>query len=266
MLLGIVFAAHQAAASGNIVLNVSVNTSTLATSPGPYGLYFQLADNSENLAGNSNSLVVVDQFGFGGGDAGPGPAQSQGGATGDLRVPGAQIQFIDTAFINSFSQSFVPGTNLTFRVSLNANRLSPGPDAFSISVLGTNGMPIPTESRVDELIRADLDEKRPALKVYRSDLAHTVHDIPAPGVDILIVTNTPAFTLVPGIISATNSSFQMDFPGAKLADLFELQASTDLRNWTNLGRRAYFGTPIIFSDPGRTNYASRFYRVRFVNP
>ncbi len=258
------FVVGEMTTSAGIVLSVSLDTSSLAGSPGPYTLRFQLVDNTSTS--NAVNLVLIDQLDFGGGFAGPGAPQIEGGGSGNLLGVPARAQLVDSAFINAFSQRFQPGTNLSFRVSLTANCPVSGPDAFSLSILGTNGLRIPTESRVDEFVRIDLSDKKPALKVFRSDPTNVIYNIPAPAAGVLIITNSLRLALGAPMTSSTNGLFQMDFPGAKIGNVFELEASANLQNWTNLGLRAYVGLPIIFADPDKTNYPARFYRVRFLNP
>lgn len=249
----------------DIVMQASVDTSHLPPSDGPFRVYFQLVNTGTNTTGAVENSIIIDQFDLSGGNISPGNPTVYGGASGNLASPTGRIELLDSSFFNSFSQPFVPGAALSFTARTTAIASSRGPDAFSFSILGTNGLPIPTDSKVDVLIRMDLDENRPALKVFQSDLSNATFNIPQPTIHLTNESKPPQFKLAVTANPGTNGDLLLDFPKAKFADLFELEASVDLRTWTNLGPRAYVGQPLIFSDPDRTNYPIRFYRAKLLN-
>jgi hypothetical protein len=67
----------------------------------------------------------------------------------------------------------------------------------------------------------------------------------------------PLLNAVPGFV---NGTFGMSL-SASLGGQWELQASTDLVNWTALGTVTITNTPMPLIDSAATNFARRFYRA-----
>ena len=79
--------------------------------------------------------------------------------------------------------------------------------------------------------------------------------------------STEAEFIVPGVLvmcarGNANSPGVMEFPEAP-AQWYEVQASTDLANWTTIWQTAVAATNdwVQFTDPDAGAYASRFYRL-----
>ena len=123
-------------------LNFTVDTSLLGA--GNWALQFQMTNGS---AGAVNS-AVLSNFNFGGGSA-AGGATLQGGASGSLA---SGVTLNDTpAFLALFTESFTPGSTLTFNLTTTENFTANPPDFFGMAIL-SNGTPIPTSHLADQLI------------------------------------------------------------------------------------------------------------------
>jgi len=129
-----------------------VNTASLAgAAGGPFILDFQL-----NGVGPATNSVVLSNFSFIGGGA-TGSPDLFGGASGSL----ATSVTINSAggFFNDFSQTFTPGSLLTFDVFFPDVKVnSPTPDAFAFSILDSAFNPIHTTGLFDTLILVNLDK------------------------------------------------------------------------------------------------------------
>jgi hypothetical protein len=88
-----------------------------------------------------NTSLIVDLVDFGGGGTFGAPLYA-GGASGSL---GTSVVLTDTAFFNSFSQTFLAGSTLAFRLDVSTSSGGiPQPDGVQFSILGPNGLPFTT--------------------------------------------------------------------------------------------------------------------------
>jgi hypothetical protein len=124
------------------VLNISVTTGSLIAHPAaPFYIQFEFIDGSGT--GDGNNVVVVDNIDFGaGGSAGALFLPPAGDVTGDLSTG---VTLKDTQFVSMFTQSFDPGSVLSFRLSFtkNVDAGSP-PDGFTFYILDNSLNPLPT--------------------------------------------------------------------------------------------------------------------------
>lgn len=129
-----------------------INTASLASAAGgPFTLDFQLTG-----VGPATNTVVLSHFNFGGGGA-TGSPDLFGGASGTFAT-GITLNSAG-GFFNDFSQSFTPGSFLTFDVLFPAvNVNSPTPDAFAFSILDGSLFPIHTTGFADTLIFVNLSK------------------------------------------------------------------------------------------------------------
>src|SRR5947209_6545178 len=80
------------------------------------------------------------------GGAALGTAVLTGGVTGSLF---SGVSMLDSSFLNEFTQQFVPGMSLSFRVTSTTNVDTGGvPDEFSFAILDDTGVEIPTQGLV----------------------------------------------------------------------------------------------------------------------
>jgi len=150
---------------------ITVNTSQLVGHPaGPFSLAFQLTDGGGT--GNASNTVTVSRVQFGGGSASESPV-STGGASGSLA---ASVTLTDSAFVNYLYQPFVPGSQLTFVVSVTGN-LGSGqiPDRFSFSILDRTGAEIPTLAGedFDQILAVDINSSDPTFQIFAGDTSRT---------------------------------------------------------------------------------------------
>ena len=123
-----------------ILVDVRLNTTSLASSAaGPFQLDVQLNDGGDP----NNNTALFSNFTFGGG--GPlGVPTLTGGASGSLN---SSFMLADTNFLNEFRQSFNAGSALRFTLLLTTNVDPSGtPDQFSLAILDSNGVELPTGS------------------------------------------------------------------------------------------------------------------------
>jgi hypothetical protein len=127
---------------------ISLDTSSLAAMSGQtFTIDFQFIDGSI-FGGDANNSATIDQFDFGGGGPIPGTESLSGGASGSLT---STVRIVDSDFFNEFTQDFVPGNLLQFRVTLTDN-IGVGedptqggtPDQFSFALLD-NGAEISSD-------------------------------------------------------------------------------------------------------------------------
>ena len=104
---------------------VSLNTSTLGA--GTFYLDFQLNDGGGSLGDNT---VALTDFAFGGGSATGAPLIT-GNASGTV---GTGVTLTDSA-ITDFTQAFLPGTGLSFLMSLPTRQVDLPPDLFTLAIL-----------------------------------------------------------------------------------------------------------------------------------
>jgi hypothetical protein len=173
--LAALLAAAFSPARADTIFTVTLNTASLAGSPGssagPFDLAFQLTDGSG--LGDTNNTATLRNFQFGGGSAGACPANCVGfgGASGSAA---SSIVLTDTTFFNALVEGFTPGSTLSFLVDLTTNVDSGGtPDTFAFSLLDSSGFSIPTldSSGADSLLTVTLDSAKPAILAYGSDVS-----------------------------------------------------------------------------------------------
>ena len=157
------------------VYNVSLNTSALV-GQGTFNLDLQFNDGSGTADGN-NSLTL-NSFLFGGGSASGAPTLA-GGASGTV---GTSVSLTDSAFFNEFLQAFIAGSSLSFQLTLNSNLIDAGPtpDLFTLAILDSSFVGLPTLGPLGEFISITLDG-RPTIAVYGT-AANSPYAIGAPSV------------------------------------------------------------------------------------
>lgn len=197
-----------AAAFGNIIHFVSIDTSPLMISPsGPFSLDFQFIDGSG--IGDSNNSVTVDNFNFGTG-APVGVPFVFGSVIGDLSTG---IAFTDAEFFNAFNQTFTPGAVLGFTVTMTTNPESIDvPDQFSFAILDGNGFGSP-------MLIAEVGLGRPTMLAFASDAlsldAPTVNSVPEPSFGWLVGACCLALGLVARSRSAARKQLASGHAGTR---------------------------------------------------
>ncbi len=125
--------ANVGTANANVIYSVNLNTTQLAGAPGEIALAFQLNDGGG--IGDSNNVVMLSNFTFGGGSASSCPLNCLpiGDASGDANTA---ITLVDTYFFNSIAHRFTPGSNLSFLLEMSTYLdVSGTPDLFGFSIL-----------------------------------------------------------------------------------------------------------------------------------
>lgn len=156
-------------ASAATIYDVTFRTSALqAHAAAPFSLNVQLNDGEG--VGNANNTATLSDFDFGGGSP-SGSALLVGGASGDFT---GSVSISDTAFLNSFTQQFVAGIVLRFRLNLTTNLNSgPVPDQFSVAILDNTGFEIPTQGLAatgsDVFLLVDIGSDTSAVQTFASD-------------------------------------------------------------------------------------------------
>ena len=158
---------NASVAQGGVVYDISMNTEPLiGHAAGPFSLEFQLNDGS--ATGDGNNTANLTGFLFEGGTAVGSPTLT-GGVSGNLT---SGITLTDSGFFNQFIQSFMPGSSLSFRLSLSTNVDSGGtPDQFSFAILDKTGAELPTlaPSFFDVLAYIDIDSTDPSIRTFGTD-------------------------------------------------------------------------------------------------
>jgi hypothetical protein len=138
---------------------------TLTTAPligaaaGPFSLDFQ-------LNGGNGNTATLSGFTFGAGGAASGTPTLTGGATGDLS---SSVTLTETGFLNEFTQTFTPGSQLTFQLDLTTKTSSMGfPDEFAFAILDHTGADLPTTGPFDVFTDV-LITPSPTVSTYGSD-------------------------------------------------------------------------------------------------
>lgn len=156
-----VAAVLSTAASANVIVDVSLDTSSLAGNSGsPFVLDLQLNDGSGTS--DANNTAVVTQLSFGTGSA-VGVPQVGGGATASAGT----VTLADSGFVNFFDQSFTPGSKLSFDLNLTTNvDAGPTPDEFSMSLFDAAGNMIPTTGLLSAFLVIDIDSNAPTIQTF----------------------------------------------------------------------------------------------------
>jgi len=160
------FAMFSRTAQGDVIYNVSLDTSPLiGNAAGPFSLDFQFTDGSG--INDGNNTVTLSNFDFGAG-GGTGLPTTAGTVSGDLT---SGFTLTDSDFLNEFTQTFTPGATLDFTIDLTTNVDAGGvpPDEFTFAILDNTGAEIPTLGLFDTLLLADIDSSNPTLFAYASD-------------------------------------------------------------------------------------------------
>src|SRR6478735_3779712 len=140
--------ALAAAAQAHVV---KLDTSSLIGA-GTFYVDFQLNDG--NGVGDGNNSAYITNINLGGGSI-AGPASAWGGVWGDL---GTGIALSDTEAFNEFFQAFLPGTFLSFELSLTNNFNGPVPDMFGFAILDESLFNLPTYAPgSDQLLTVELN-------------------------------------------------------------------------------------------------------------
>jgi hypothetical protein len=162
-LLGLACLARPATAS--LVYRVSLDTSGLVGHPaGPFAIDFQLLDGAGT--GDASTTVVVSDFQFGGG-APVGTPALFGDAAGSLA---GRVALTDSAFLNTFTQAFQPGSRLGFQVEIAGGSRDPlTPDGFSFAILDATGAELPTLGPFDAFLTIDLGLGGASESAFASD-------------------------------------------------------------------------------------------------
>jgi hypothetical protein len=151
--------------SAATVYDVRVSTAPLiGHTAGPFSLELQFND-GEGL-GDANNTAVLSNVSFELGQP-TGLPSVVGGVTGDL---GSSVTMTDSSFFNQFIQSFNPGGTLSFRLSLSTNTDAGGvPDEFSLAILDSSGVEIPTLGPANALLIIDINSPVPAISTFPTD-------------------------------------------------------------------------------------------------
>lgn len=138
----------------NSLYFVSVDTSTLPSSQGPYQLYLNLLDG--NGTGDANNTVTLDTFVCTG--------ISLSGC------PSGVYSLTDSSFSTVTTFGFTAGGGVAFRVALTGNLDALAPDSFQLSILDGSVNPLPTTdpSGSDAVLFAQFDQSSPILLGYGS--------------------------------------------------------------------------------------------------
>jgi hypothetical protein len=169
-LLALLGAAALAAAAGASTL-ITLDTSGLAA--GTYYIDFQLND-GDGTNPNTNTALIT-HIDLGGGTI-DGPAFAYGGVSGDLS---SSVALTDTDWVNEFFQAFIPGTFVSFQLSLSNNWNGVVPDIFGFAILDSNLMNLETYSLgSDQLLVVEQNGAGLGFQTYAS----VDGSLPAPGV------------------------------------------------------------------------------------
>jgi len=255
-LLWLAIASSAKVADAQLLYRVTINTDSLRTSGETFGLFFQMVNLDRATNGPGQNRVSVRRIDFHGGLPGSADPMLTGGASGDLRGSPREISIRDQEFLNEFSQTFHPGSSLTFEVYVTTSRgfstsnyVNLGPDSLSFDIFSTSGDPIPTVGLLDEMLSLALDPARPEIESFRSDLSRTSLNVPAPVVESVFF---PALT-----IALNGSSVVIRWPPGTAG--WALEGSGSLASiWTELLQLN--GTQSDFTTSSLIPY--RFFRLR----
>lgn len=178
MVLSLIGAAALAVAAQAHV--VTLDTSSLAGT-GTYYVDFQLNDGSG--VGNANNSAYITDINLGGGSV-AGPVTAWGGIWGDLS---AGITLTDTEAFNEFFQAFLPGTFLSFELSLTNNVNGAVPDIFGFAILGEDTFNLPTYAPgSDQFLTVELNGGERVWQTYGSTSGIAAPSVPDAGSTALL--------------------------------------------------------------------------------
>lgn len=187
ILVAVLFCALAGSGSAGVIYDVTLNTNVLVGHPaGPFAIEFQLNDGGG--AGDGNNTAVLSNFSFGSGAATGSPILN-GNASGSASTT---INLSDGAFFNQFIQTFTPGSQLGFRLTLSTN-VDPGgiPDQFTFAILDRTRVELPTTFPFDVLVQIDIDSANPVVHTFATDTGRT----PAAGGSSILM-GAPVVTVV----------------------------------------------------------------------
>jgi PEP-CTERM motif len=162
-------------ASADILFTVDLDTTPLTTATvapaSPFSLAFQLVQGNPN---NTTNTATVSDFVFGGGSAAACPANCMtfGEESGDAT---SSIDLSTSDFFNALTQTFTPGTTLSFLVDLTTNpsnlNLGFAPDTFAFAILDGSDSPIPTQdpSEANTLVTVTINSTNPTVNSYATN-------------------------------------------------------------------------------------------------
>src|SRR5690349_3705250 len=160
---------------------VTLDTSSLVGT-GTYYVDFQLNDGSG--VGNANNSAYITDINLGGGSI-AGPVTAWGGVWGDLSTG---ITLTDTEAFNEFFQAFLPGTFLSFELSLTNNLNGVVPDMFGFAILDENLFNLPTHAPgSDQLLTVELNGVDRVWQSYGTTSGIAAPSVPDAGSTALLV-------------------------------------------------------------------------------
>ena len=107
-----------------------------------------------------------------------------------------------TPRLDEYSQEFVPGPTLSFRVDLTtAIDVGPQPDQFSFAILDCSLVEIPTTSPSNALVSVDLDSSSPTIQTFSGSPSGFLNCTGGLGIALAtpvvgVVSDSPALLLV----------------------------------------------------------------------
>ena len=125
---------------GATLYQVNLDTADLIGHPaGPF--YLELAFVDGEGFGDGNNAATFSNFSFGGGTPLGSPVVF-GDVTGSIDTT---LRLGDASFLSLFSQQFLPGLELSFRLAVTSNDDAGGiPDGLTLSILDNQGTRLPT--------------------------------------------------------------------------------------------------------------------------
>jgi len=169
LLSGWMFSALPSAQAGQLY-SVTLDTSPLSHSAGPFYLEFQLDDG--NGTGDGNNTVTLSNFQFGSGGSAVDNPVTEGGATGSLTTG---VVITDSDFFNSFYEEFTPGTLLSFVLEITTQPDGITPDQFSFAILFLDALlgpiEIPTFGPANALLTIDIATPNLIVQTFASNPA-----------------------------------------------------------------------------------------------
>lgn len=165
----LLFAFVPRAVFADDILNVSIDTATLAGQAGSE-VVFELTDGSGT--GDANNTAALSGFTLGSGTLGSVDSLNSFGAySGDL---GSVLTLTDGSFLTLFGQFLTPGNALSFTLDLTTNVDAGGtPDQFSTYLYDGSGNPLATTTDptgFDSLLTINLDSANPITNNYDTAL------------------------------------------------------------------------------------------------
>ena len=156
--------------------HVNFDTSSLPTGAGPYSIDFQLFDGGDL----SNNTASITNFSFGTGSAPANDASVGGTGTFSGGIVAGAVNLADDFTSNEFYETFTPGNNLSFDVTLSTNVDSgptSSPDEFTFSILDSASAPIPTLDPLgaDTLAVVEISDT-PTVTTFPTDPSRTLSD------------------------------------------------------------------------------------------